>query len=267
MKYPIRSLVIVALMGTNPVTPALQAESPSKLEPLMAIPDEVVLKNDFSEQKALDKKVWQSRQGTRWAIEDGVLRGQQSSPEYQVKKKDHRGFEPRLSILVTPPEFVAAFSFRFLEGQENAIVPFIEFGHHVCRVRFSKDGMSLLSDHEVMKLAEDKGFVWQSGKWYQALAEMKGDEFVFQVADGPTLYAKRDSFESTASDNGHKFGIAGPKKGIVELDNMTIWTVKKDTQASWGKGKSGLPVFEPIQVKEPKTKKEPKVKKAKNPKV
>lgn len=233
----------------------LRAEPASKLKPLLAAPDQVVLQDDFSKPHALKKGVWQARQGTRWQIADGVLQGQQSSAEYQAKKKDHFGYEARISIPVTPAEFVAEFSFRFIEGKETSIVPFIEFGHHVCRVRFSKDGASLLSDHEVMKLAEAKDFRWESGKWYHALAEMKDGEFVFQIADGPTLYAKRDSFKTETKSGGNGFGVAGPRKGRVELDNMTIWTVKKEQQSGWGKRKTVFPAFDPIQVKKPKVKK------------
>lgn len=221
----------------------------------MAIKDKVVLTDDFSEPKPLEKGVWQSRQGTRWAIEDGVLRGQQSSPEYQAKKKDHFGYEARLSIPVTPEEFVAAFSFRFIEGAETAIVPFIEFGHHVCRVRFSKDGAWLLSEGETMKIAEAKDFIWESGKWYHAMAEMKSGEFVFQIAEGPALYAKRDSFKEKTISGGNGFGVAGPRKGMVELDNMTLWSVKKEIRSDWSKRREVFPKFEPFQVKKPKIKK------------
>jgi len=251
MKHSILALIIF----TATIPSAVKAESPSKLKPVLAIKDEVVLQDDFSKMKPLKKGVWQSRQGTRWAIEGGVLKGQQSSPEYQAKKKDHFGYEARISIPVTPPEFVASFSFRFLEGAETAIVPFIEFGHHVCRVRFSKDGAWLLSDGETMKLAEAKDFIWESGKWYHALAEMKNGEFVFQIEEGPTLYAERDSFKGKTTSGGNGFGIAGPKKGKVELDNMAIWTVKKETQSGWEKRKAAFPAFEPFQVKKPKVKK------------
>lgn len=198
------------------------ADSPANLKPIMAVPDAVVLQEDFSKPHELKKGVWQKRQGTRWAIDEGLLRGQQSSPEYQAKKKDHFGYEPRLSIPVTPPEFIASFSFRFIEGSETAIVPFIEFGHHVCRVRFSKEGATLLADHETLKLAEATDFVWQSGKWYHALAEMKGGRFVMQIDGGPTLYAQHDSFAAPPSSGGNGFGVAGPKRGFVELDNLTI---------------------------------------------
>lgn len=221
----------------------------------MAVPGKIVLQDDFSVAKPLKKGVWQSRQGTRWAIEDGVLRGRESSPEFQSKRKDHFGYEPRLSIPVTPAEFVAEFSFRFVGGNETAIVPFIEFGHHVCRVRFSKDGASLLSDGETMKLAEARQFIWQSGKWYHALAEMNNGEFLIQIADGPTLYGQRDSFAKVPASGGNGFGIAGPKHGVVEIDNLAISEVKATTQPNWNSYRSKLPKFAPIQIKQPKTKK------------
>ena len=181
------------------------------LKPILTVPDRTVLQSDFSKSKPLEKGTWQARQGTRWAIEDGVLRGRQSSPEYQAKKKDHFGYEARLSLPATPKQFAAKFSFRFIEGQETAIVPFIEFGHHVCRVRFSKNGAWLLSDGETMRLAEAKTFVWESGKWYHAMAEMKGNEFVMQIADGPTIYGQRDSFAKPPGSGGVGFGVAGPR--------------------------------------------------------
>jgi hypothetical protein len=117
------------------------ADSPANLKPMMAVPDAVVLKDDFSRSHALQKGVWQTRQGTRWSIEDGVLRGQQSSPEYQAKKKDH-----------------------FAYG----------------------------------------------------------------------------------------FGVAGPKKGFVELDNLTIWNVKEENQPGWSKRMSKFPHYTPVRIKEPK---------------
>lgn len=251
----ISSTFLILFAASSPTN----AQSPTTFKPQMAVPGKMVLQDDFSAAKPLKKGVWQSRQGTRWAIEDGVLRGRESSPEFQANRKDHFGYEPRLSIPVTPAEFVARFSFRFVGGDETAIVPFIEFGHHVCRVRFSKDGATLLSDGETMKLAETKDFVWKSGQWYHALAEMKNDEFLIQIADGPTLYGQRDSFAKDPTSGGKGFGIAGPKHGVVEIDNLTISTVKAATQPNWTAYKATLAKFKPIQIKQPRVKK-PKAK-------
>jgi hypothetical protein len=178
-----------------------------------------------------------------------VLRGQQSSPEFQAKKKDHFGYEPRVSALLTPPQFIAEFSVRFTEGSPTAIVPFIEFGHHVCRLRFSAEGTEMLADHESVRVAEAKDFRYEPGKWYRALAELKGDEFVIQFAGGPTLYAKHPSFSKSASSGADGFGLAGPKGGFAEVDNVTFWTIKADPQPGWAATRAKLPAFNPVPAK------------------
>lgn len=67
-----RTLLIA--LGCSLATSSLMAQKPSDLKPLLVIPDKVVLAEDFSKPKPLQKGIWQTRQGTRWAIEDGVLR-------------------------------------------------------------------------------------------------------------------------------------------------------------------------------------------------
>jgi hypothetical protein len=225
------------------------------LIPLLAQPDKVVLQNDFASADQLKKETWKPNQGTRWSIVNGVLRGIPSSAEFQASKKDHHGYEPRVSVPVTPAEFVAALSFRFIDGSETAVVPFIEFGHHVARVQFSSKGTFLLADHDSLKVAESKSFSYESGKWYHALAELKGDDFVFQIQGGPTLYAKHESYGQPPPSGGNGLGVAGPKGGTVELDNVTIWTIKPSAQSNWATTQSQFPKFEPIQVKEKKAKK------------
>ncbi len=231
-----------------------------KLQPLMAVPDKVVLKDDFSKAVPLNKDQWGARQGTRWAIEDGVLRGRPSTPDYQAKRKDHKGFEPRVSAPVTPSQFVAEFSVRFSGGSETPIVPFIEFGHHVCRIRLSKAGTEIVADHESTRVAEAKDFKYEPGKWYHVLAEMKGDEFVIQFAGGPTFYAKHDCFTKPAESGANGLGIAGPKDGLAEIDNVTLWSVKANAQPSWETTRASLPKFTPVAAKVEQPKKAAKKK-------
>lgn len=108
-----RSLVILCLTS---LTQAVE------LKPLLAQPDQIVFEDDFTKSAPLDKTNWAKRQGTQWAVEDGVLRGRPSTPEYQAKVKDHKGYEPRISAPVTPAQFIAKFSVRFeLSGGPVAI--------------------------------------------------------------------------------------------------------------------------------------------------
>lgn len=226
----------------------------AELKPLLAQPDQVVLQDDFSQAGPFNKAHWGARQGTQWAVADGVLRGKPSTAEYQAKRKDHKGYEPRISAPVTPSQFIAQFSVCFDGGSETAIVPFIEFGHHVCRVRLSKEGTVIVADGESTQVAEAKDFKYEPGKWYHALAEMKGEEFVIQFADGPTLYAKHACFAAANPSGGNGLGIAGPKDGSVEIDNVTLWSIKPEAQPTWPAKRDALPKFTPVVVKEKKAK-------------
>jgi hypothetical protein len=208
----------------------------------MAIPDKIVLQEDYSTPKPLAKGVYQARQGTRWAIADGVLRGMESSPEFQAKKKDHFGYEPRISIPACPQEFVIQFDIRFIGGKPTAIVPFVEFGHHVVRVAWAGGGAKVIADHESTQIAAAPDFKIEPGKWYRALAEIKGEEFVIQFANGPTLAGKHAAIAGPKDG----FGLAGTKGGTVELDNVTVWSVKGDVNPQWEKTRAALPKSEPV---------------------
>jgi len=217
-----------------------------------AVMGEAVLATDFEKPVyQLPKSTWQARQGTRWKIAGGVLQGIPSSAEFQAEKSHHRGLEPRLSIPVTPAECVARFSVRFLEGEETTIVPFVEFGHHIVRLRFSKtEGVSLLVDYESLKVAEDKTFLYEPGEWIRIAAALKGDEFVIQVNEGPLLYAKHPVIAEPAPGGGSGLGVAGTRGGTVEIDNLTIWSAKEEAAPGWEKQRAEIPKMEAVQVRE-----------------
>ncbi|MGI9440905.1 MAG: hypothetical protein ACR2N1_00480 [Rubripirellula sp.] len=233
------------------ITCTTRAQPP---KPVLAIPNQVILQENFDQTMPLPKKTWLQRQGTRWAVEDGVLRGQQSSPEYQAAKQDHFGYEPRLSVSATPQDFIACLKIRFIGGRETAITPFIEFDHHVCRVRFSQKGAILLADHEVWKVAEAADFIWKPNQWYSITAERRGSEFVMQIADGPTLFADHSAFGQSASSGGNGLGVAGPRKGEIEIDDLTIWSIQKQARTGWPALRAKLPKLKPVQLKKPKNK-------------
>jgi hypothetical protein len=229
-----------------------KAADVTPLQPLLAIPDQVVLREDFATAKPLEKGKYTARQGTRWTIADGVLRGIQSSAEFQAKKKDHFGYEPRLSIPACPPEFIIQFDVRFIGGRATAIAPFVEFGHHVARIAWAGGGAKLVADTETVQLAAAPDFKIEDGKWYHALGEIKGAEIVVQFAGGPTLYGMH------AALNGPKdgFGVAGTKGGTVELDNITVWSVKTETNPRWASTRATFPSTDPRVLKQkPATKK------------
>ncbi|MEK6794518.1 MAG: hypothetical protein AABZ39_07060 [Spirochaetota bacterium] len=209
------------------------------LKPLMTVTDKVLFQSDFSTPGTLDKTKtnYSIKQGTRWAIEDGVLRGRPSTPEYQAGRKDHKGTEARLSLPVCPVEFAIRFSFRFIGGQYTGATPMIELGHHITRVQWTTNGIRLLADHDGLQVAADAKFILQTNQWYQAFAEVRGGEALFQFDGGPMLYGKHESIQADT----HAFGIAGLKGGAVELDDITIWSIASNAPAAWEKTRAMLP--------------------------
>jgi hypothetical protein len=237
-------LLLVALLA--PAAQVIAAEM-AALKPLLAVPDQVVLREDFTAAKPLEKAKFTARQGTRWTIVDGVLRGMESSPEFQAKKKDHFGYEPRISIPACPQEFIIQFDVRFVGGKPTAIVPFVEFGHHIARVAWAGGGgAKLVADTETTQLAAAPDFKIEDGKWYRALGEIKGDELVIQFSGGPTIYGKHASLAGQKDG----FGVAGTKGGTVELDNITVWSVKPETNPEWAKTRATLGTTPPVVVKQ-----------------
>ena len=237
--------MVLVILNLISLMPACLAADWGTLQPVMVIPEKSVLQETFSKSGPVNKTNWQSRQGTRWSIEQGVLRGRPSSKEYQASRTHHYGYEPRVSVPVTPAEFLAGFSFRFVGGEESDIVPFVEFGHHVCRVKFSNEGTFILVDHETLKVAESGDFKYVPGKWYHALAELKGDEFVIQFVDGPTWYVKHECLAKANSSGGNGLGLAGPKDGTVELDNVSIWKIRPQVKRSWTERRNLFDVMNP----------------------
>ena len=240
------------LLSILAVVSAFHSLTAGGLEPLMTIPDEAVVESDFSEpNEKPDKKIWQPRQATRWEVADGVLRGIESSAENQAKKSHHRGLEPRLSVPPTPTEFAAGFAVRFSGGEETAIVPFVEFGHHIVRLKFSEtEGLALLADYESLKVAEAPDYKYQPGEWIRILAELKGEAFVVQIEGGPTLYAKHPVFSKPAPSGGNGLGVAGPRGGMVELDDVKISSVKEGNAEGWSGKMKEFPVFDSVVVRE-----------------
>jgi hypothetical protein len=220
------------------------AENP--LQPIMCMPDKVVLQDDFSTPGPINKQQWEPRQGTQWKIEDGVLRGWPSTPEHQASVPSHKGLEPRIAAPGTPKEFIAKFSIRFLGGAETDISPFVEFGHHVCRLRLSSKGAELLAGEGPTRVAETKDFHFEPGKWYRMLAELQGEDFVIQIADGPTIYARNEIFSKPPPAGAAGLGVAGTRGGTVEIDDVTISSIKPGTISGWEARRDVFPKFTPV---------------------
>jgi hypothetical protein len=60
------------------------------------------------------------------------------------------------------------------------------------------------------------------------------------------LYGKHASLSGKKDG----FGVAGKKGGTVELDNITVWSVKPEVNSSWSKTRATLGATAPVVVKQ-----------------
>jgi hypothetical protein len=192
------------------------------LKPKHLKPGKTVFENDFEKSGALDETRWQVRQGTRWSIENGALKGIPSTPEYQKKKKatgkGHTGNIPRIYLLDPPRDFILSYRFKLEGGKPSGAVPLVEFGHHVSRVYFSPEGPRLLADHEKKTLAEI-GTPLELDRWYNVLVEAKGDSIAVQIEGIGTLSGKDPFLEKTERPI---IGFTGNVNGTIYLDDILL---------------------------------------------
>jgi len=236
-----------------------------EFKPQMLIPDQVVFADDFSaprELKALPAKspqvgAWNPNQGTRWKVADGVLRGEASSPEFQASHDTHKGVHPRIVLTKTPADYVLKFSLRlidgkpFVAGERKSVPPFIEIGHHIARITWGENGAMLLADGDTLQLDVAKDFKLEPGKWYAVMVERRADEVFVQFRDGPSFYGKHPTYKSEL----HAVMLGGLEAGHMEVDDVTVWSVKEGAQPTWAATLKARPATKEIRIKEPKAKK------------
>ncbi len=259
MKF-VPTLIIALAAILNPI---LSAEEVSfhELKPMMVVPKDVVLKNDFSKEEDWDKTKIRPVQETQWKVADGLLHGTESTKEYQAQKPDHNGASPMLDIPVTPYHYLATFSVRFIGGKENKNNPQIQFGHHIGTMRLLPGGSEILADHEAVKVAAAPDFKLVDNQWYHVMVEVKGDEILVQFANGPVFYAKHPSLAEVPKSGKKYLGFVGnPEGGVIQIDELNMWTVEETEKKEWAETRAKLPVFEHVDAKPGKKKKEPKQK-------
>jgi len=223
MRNKIYGLVLTALL-----TQTSFGQISGGLQPVLAKTGGIVLHDDFNTPHALDKKVWQNGQGTRWEIKDGELQGIPSTPEYQAARKNHKGLSPRIALLAVPQEYAIQFSFKLdpnpINGKPKpADLPYVffDFGHHMTRLLLDDKGAHLLASNETVTLAEDKTFRFKPERRYEVLFELKGDDVVIQIQDGPTLRGKHELIAQQKKS----FDFIGNGE-MLHIDDLTVWSAQ-----------------------------------------
>ena len=256
MKLFLATLIVLAITVT--MTPRAMADTP---DTWMVIPDKQVVLLDSNKPGPVDAQIAKPLWGAPWVHVDGMLRGSPSSLEEQAKKKSHNGANPRLVFATTPAEYCAQFSIRFLGGEkaEENELPLIDLGHHVSALNLGgEQGVRLTINRHSLLVAQDESFKLENGKTYHFQIEVKGPETLIRIKDGPTLYASNEFLDGKK----RTIGLAGAMQGTIEIDNVSIWTVKDEMQDGWAVRRDAMPAFEPVQLKEAPSKKKKAKKKA-----
>jgi hypothetical protein len=235
------------------------------LKPQLLIPDKVIFTDDFSlprELKAVAAKspqvgAWNPNQGTRWKIADGVLKGEASSAEYQAAHDTHKGVHPRIVLTKTPADYVLKFSLRlvdgkpFVAGQRKSVPPFIEIGHHIARITWGENGAMLLADGDTLQVDVAKDFKLETGRWYTVMVERRADQVSVQFQDGPSFYGKHPTYKSEL----HAVMLGGLEAGHMEVDDVTVWSIKEGDQPTWAALLKARPATKEVRLKDAKPKK------------
>ncbi len=179
-------------------------------------------------------KIWTPIQSTRWAIENGTLKGIAGTPEFQASKADHNGKSPIMDVK-NLGDFAVDLRFKF-EGEKLGRST-LDFDHHILAVRFSGGAIGIYTKESSTPVKTSTGLEVKLGHWYHVLAEVRQDTLVVQFEGGPTLVAESQGLAAPKGE----FRIVGPLQGTVYLDDVTVWSIKSDPQPTWPATRAALP--------------------------
>ena len=107
---------------------------------------------------------------------------------------------------------------------------------------------NLLADGDSLQIDVAKDFRLEAGKWVAVMVERRGDEVLVQFQDGPTFYGKHPSYKSEL----HTVMLGGLEAGHMEVDDVTVWSIKPGEQPSWAATLKARPAAKEVRIKEAK---------------
>ena len=188
----------------------------------------IIFSEDFSKDLEIKKPRWRIKQNTRWSVKNGLLIGIPATSEYQAMKKKegkgHLGDIPRIGLGKMPKSYIMSFKFQMDDKGWNKRVPMFEFGHHVSRLFFTKEGAKLLTDDEKVQHMVDTKLIPKAFKWYKVLAEVGQEDLFIQVKDESgtisKFYCHYPKFKEAANTS---FQIATTIQGTLKMDDIKFW--------------------------------------------
>lgn len=181
----------------------------------------LVYAEDFDGE--LNPDFWEVRQSSTWKIEDGILKGSQSSKEFQEKKiaegdRAHAGFKPVMWLKQVPAEFVCTMRLKYDGEWGNPKFPLLDLGHQFHTISFGAEEttLTLFKDKEVVKTGAP---LLPLGEWAEVKIELKKGVLLF------TVNGKTHRFESEFIDMGEQRQIdfKGLDLGTCEIDWIRVW--------------------------------------------
>jgi hypothetical protein len=171
----------------------------------------------------LDAEHWQVRQGTTWAVKDGVLTGSPSPKEFQEERiaandRAHAGFKPVIWLEKVPENLVAQFRLRFDGKDYQAKFPLLDFGHNINTLLFSREATTLVvkKDEKIVPAEEP---LLPLNQWVDLTVELKKGVLLL-VIDG-----KKWRFEDPLIDmtGQQQIDFKGIDHGGIQIDRVRIY--------------------------------------------
>ena len=171
----------------------------------------------------LNAEFWEVRQNTTWAIKDGVLSGEQSSKEFQAKKKasddpSHAGLKPVIWLKKVPENFVLTMRVRYGAEAYQKGFPLLDLGHHVHTIAFSEKATTLTIKKNVEVLPVETP-LFTLNAWHDVAIELKKGVILL------TIDGKKHRFDSTNIDMAGQAQIdfKAVDFGTCQIDDVKLW--------------------------------------------
>ena len=209
------------------------SDQPS-ITPVLMKPGKLIFSDSFEDDAI--RPQWNRLHQTRWNVSKGALHGIPATEEFQKSRTKHNGGTPSSKLVVPVKDCILQMSFKLTGKMSGAHFGFndgtFQSGTgHVGRVTFHKrDGISLIKDkntkleNDEVEILTSDPFKIQSDQWYTFVLEVKGEQMVVQLKDGPTLTARHDRFHAPKS------WINLPTRGGGEIyyDDVRLWAPLKE---------------------------------------
>jgi len=203
--------------------PSLHAGTPA-YQPELFQSTQLVYEDSF--EGTLNAEVWEVRQSSTWTIQEGVLKGSQSSKEFQEKMvakgdKAHAGFKPVIWLKKVPENFVCTLRLRYDGAVYGKGFPLIDLGHHIHTLTFSEKATTLTLKKDVEKLVIEAP-LFSLNEWHDVAIELKKGSLILSI-DG-----KKHRFESANIDmtGQAQIDFKALDLGTCQIDHIKLWEGK-----------------------------------------